>query len=549
MSFPDRNNPYNFDIFLEKRDSFNFYRDDPFLQKMIQKFTGDQWEGLHEKLLAFSEKVSFRWKNMTDSIARPEAHPKMFHYDAHNHRIDRIVRPLETSVLEREIFSEGLFSDRITPWEHFVKRLLLHQLGEFGVMCPLACTEGLIALIEHFPGHGVPELDKILIHCKEGIDGNFGIGAQFMSEIQGGSDIPSNLLEAVPEGNYYRLYGNKFFCSAMHADYAVVTAKVTGSQKAGTFVVPSWLPDDKEKERRNGYTINRIKWKMGTCELPTAEVDFNGAVAYAVGPTDKGVANAVGIVLTLSRIAVGISSGAAMLRAAREAQMYSEFRDVFGGKISQFPLAARQIKELADTSRRTIAGAFKLYDTYIKLGRKLFPGLKSGEPVEILKQRFILRELILMQKITTAYEAVDVIRKALSIFGGHGVMEEFSALPRLFRDAIVNELWEGPRNVLLTQVYRDLQRASEWFGPEEFVTKALDGAPRDRIIHLSLTLKNLLTRPALTGLSTDSLEAAGQWEEFCDDLFKTYQTQALMEVGEYPVIQSSSLPARSDFIK
>ena len=529
MSLPDRNNPYNFDAFLAQRDNFDFYRDDPFLQRIVRKYAGDERDQLHEKLLAFSPKVSFRWRDMADSIARPEVHPQMLHYDAHNHRIDRIVRPMETSVLEREIFSEGLFSSQTTPWEGFVKRLLIHQIGEFGVTCPLACTEGLVALTEHYPDHGVPELDRILQHCKEGIDGDFGIGAQFMSEIQGGSDIPSNLLEAVPDGKNYKLYGNKFFCSAMHADYAVVTAKVTGSEKVGTFIVPSWLPGDKSKERRNGYTINRIKWKMGTCELPTAEVDYNGAVAYAVGPTDKGVANAVGIVLTLSRIAVGISSGAAMLRAAREARMYSEFREVFGSKAGQFPLAARQIKAIVDTSQRTIAGAFKLYDTYIKLGRKLVPGLKTDEPLEVLKQRFILRELILMQKITTAYEAVDVIRTALSIFGGHGVMEEFSSLPRLFRDAIVNELWEGPRNVLLTQIYRDMQRATQWFDPAEFVSNALDGVPQEKVGQFSEALKRLLTRPVLTGVNADSLEAAGEWEEFCDDFFRTYQAQALAE--------------------
>ncbi|WP_347489572.1 acyl-CoA dehydrogenase family protein [Desulfoscipio sp. XC116] len=525
-------NSYNFDDFLKRRDSYDYYRDDVFLQRLVRKYVGDEWGELHRELLVFSSKVSFTWRNMADYMARPEVHPKMLHYDAHNHRIDRIIRPMETSVLEKEIFSEGLFSVGTTPWESFIKRFLLHQNGEFGIMCPLACTEGLIALIEHYPDHGIPELGKILQHCKEGIDGEFAIGAQFMSEIQGGSDIPANLLAAVPDGDNYKLYGNKFFCSAMHADYAVVTAKVTGNEKVGTFIVPAWLPGDKEKEHRNDYTINRIKWKMGTCELPTAEVDYNGAVAYPIGPIDKGVANAVGIVLTLSRIAVGISSGAAMLRAAREAKMYSEFRDVFGSKINKFPLAARQIRDMMNTSQRTIAGAFKLYDMYIKLGRKLVPGLKTNEPLNVLKQRFILRELILMQKITASCEAVDVLRKAMSVFGGHGVMEEFSSLPRLFRDAIVNELWEGPRNVLLTQIYRDLQRASAWFDPKAFVVEALMEAPKDTVNELSEQLQRLMNAPVLSGSDADSLEAAGEWEAFCDDFFGTYQQQALAEVIE-----------------
>jgi len=62
-----------------------------------------------------------------------------------------------------------------------------------------------------------------------------------MSEIHGGSDLPANLLEAVPEGKNYRLYGNKFFCSVAHTDYSVVTAKITGTDKVSTFIVPSWL--------------------------------------------------------------------------------------------------------------------------------------------------------------------------------------------------------------------------------------------------------------------------------------------------------------------
>ncbi len=541
MSLPNRNNPYSFDEFLERRDNFDFYRDDPFLQKLVKKYAINEWEDLHEKLLQFSPKVSFRWKRLADDIAKPEMRPYIEHYDAYNHRIDRIVRPMETHLLEREIFSEGLFSEKTTSWEHFVKRFLLHQIGEAGVLCPIACTEGLIALIEYFPDPEIPELGKILQHCKEGVDGEFGIGAQFMSEIQGGSDIPSNLLEASPDGKLFRLYGTKFFGSAVHADYSVVTAKVTGSEKVGTFVVPSWLQGDKEREHRNNYTIDRIKWKMGTVELPTGEITYNGALAYPVGALDRGVANAVGIVLTLSRIAVGISSGAGMVRAAREAQMYSEFRDVFGSKIYQFPVAANQLHRLLNAAKRTTAGAFKIYDLYLRLGRKLLPGLKSNEPIDMVKQRFNLRELILLQKITTSYEATDVIRDAISFFGGHGVIEDFTSLPRLLRDSVVNELWEGPRNVLLAQVLRDLQRASKWYAPEQFVSGVLDGAPEETIRYYTDGLKGYLGDSSLINFDEDSLRVAGEWEEFCDSFLRCYQETALADMEETPLMNDGKI--------
>jgi len=455
--------------------------------------------------------------------------------------VDRIVRSGETRTLEREVFAEGLFSEKTTPWEQLVKRLVLQQLGEAGVLCPTACTEGLIALIESFPEDMGMELERILRHCKEGIDGEFGLGAQFMSEIQGGSDIPSNVLEAEPDGDHYRIYGNKFFCSAIHADYAVITAKVTGSEEVGTFVVPAWLPGNKEKEIRNGVRINRLKWKLGTAEVPTAEVDFDGALAYAIGPINRGVANAVGIVLTLSRVAVGVSSAAAMMRAAREALLYSEFRDVFGKKICQFPLAVRQVRDLVDAAQRATAGLFKIYDLFIRLGKKLRGGLVSKESDERRKLHFNLRELIIIQKFVVAYETTDILRKAISIFGGHGVIEDFSSLPRLFRDAMVNELWEGPRNVLLMQVFRDLQRVAGWYNPREFVTSVLEGAPAPEVNVLAGELETLMKNPPWDSLDDASLDRAASWEAYCDTLFRAYQEQALREVGKAPIVQIDKL--------
>lgn len=541
MTLPDRHNPYSFDEFVENRGAIDFYSDDPFLQRIVNHYCSDELPGLHDILLEFSSKVSFRWSQLADRIARPEVLPYIEHYDAFNHRIDRIVRPQETTLLETEIFGEALFSSRTGTWENFAKRFLLHQIGESSVVCPLACTEGLIALIEEFPEDRHPELSRILDHCSEGVAGNFGIGAQFMTEIQGGSDIPSNLLEAEPAGDHYRIYGSKFFCSAMHADYSVITAKVTGSEEVGTFIVPSWLPGDKIRERRNGCRINRLKWKLGTAELPTAEVEYGGAVAYAIGPTNRGVANAVGIVLTLSRIAVASSSAAAMTRAAREALVYSQFRDVFGKMICEWPLAASQLKDFVDTAQRTTAGAFKVYDLFVRLGKRLQAGLSSKEPLETRKLRFNLRELIILQKLVSAYETVDVVRKAMSIFGGHGVMEDFSSLPRLFRDATVNELWEGPRNVLLMQVFRDMQRASAWYPPEEFVRSILQGASQDAIDDLSATLKDFLLKPQFLELGEGALERAVQWETFCDALFRAYQELALNEVGKAPILTADKM--------
>jgi len=528
MSFPDPHNPYSFDEFLQWRKSADFYDTDKFFQKVIRHYAPDQWEALDQAARQISPKVSFRWKKLAQEAAVPEKRPYLMHYDGHNHRIDRIVRPMETLILEKEIFAEKLFSDECSPLEKLVKMYLIYQLGESCVCCPMTCTEGLVALLEDYADS--PELQRILTHCKEGMGEDIAIGSQFLSEIQGGSDVPANLVEAVETDGTWRLYGDKFFCSATHADYAVVTAKPRGSEKVGLFIVPAWLEGNKEKEIRNGYTINRIKWKMGTSELTTAEISYNGAIGYPVGPLDKGLANVVGIVLTYSRLTVGIASAASMARAYREAKAYSKKRSAFGLAIGAFPLVKSQLDQMELFSRRTIAGTFKLYRDFLTLDNGLGKGMDTNEPIDLKIKRFAIRELIMLQKITAAWDTTDVIRTGMSIFGGHGVMEDFSSLPRLYRDSAINELWEGPRNVLLTQMHRDFQRAKEWYAPARVVASILDGAAPETVSRLADEAGELVAHPNLFTPDENTLAVCRRWDQFCADLTHAYQDLALAEV-------------------
>lgn len=523
-------NPYSFDPFLEQREGLDWFRDEPFLRRVVKKYSGHDYAKLEEGILAFSAHITKRWNRLAEQAARPEARAYLQQYDAHNHRIDRVVRPMELLTLEKEVFGSGLFSSQMNAWESIVKRLLIHQLGEAGIACPLTCTLGLVALLEQFPNDNFPELAEILMHTKEGMDGEYAIGAQFMSEIQGGSDLPANLVEAVPDGKYYRLYGNKFFCSVAHADYAVITARIRGTDQVTTFIVPSWLPGDKVREKRNGYQINRLKWKMGTSEVPTAEIQYNGALAYPIGPADRGIAVAVGIVLTLSRLEIGLASAGFMLRAAREARLYADFRTVFGRKVGEYPLSANTLRRIQEAAERTTAGAFKIYDLFLRLDQPLHPGLKSERPLEERMQLFNLRELVLLQKICATNDGAEVLRDAISIYGGHGVMEDFSSLPRLFRDIVVNEQWEGPRNLILTQIYRDISRVVDWYPPAQFVSSILSGATQKEIDHFTERLTALLQKPVLGEVSMESMDAAEEWDHFCDSFFKAYQRIALAEI-------------------
>ncbi len=529
MSLPDANNPYSFNEFLEWRASFDYYADDPFLQKVAAVFSGADFPALDEAARKLSRLASFRWRDLADAAAVPEKRPYLVNYDGHRNRVDRIVRPMETLVMEKEIFSEALFSTKTSNWTRVLKMFLIAQNSESCIVCPMVCTEGLVALLRRFAD--TPELLRILTHLTEGIDGDFAIGAQYLSEIHGGSDVAANLLEAVSEGGHYRLYGTKFFCSATHADYAVVTAKPRGSERVGLFVVPSWMPGNKKREIRNGHTIDRIKWKMGTAELTTGEITYNGATAYAVGPLDRGLANVVGIVLALSRMTIALGGAAGAIRVAREVERYTRFRTAFGFPLAEFPMVRRDIREIGRAARRTTAGAFSVYNEFFAIPGGLEGGLpKAGGPAE--RRRFRLRELVMLQKITVAQDSVDWLRKAMALFGGHGVMEDFSSLPRFYRDAAVNELWEGPRNVLLTQMHRDFKRVEPWYPAADVVEDILSGADSGVREPLVREISELMKPSDLFG--PDAEELCARWDRFCADLFHAYQDLALVHVENTP---------------
>ncbi|MDR3557523.1 MAG: acyl-CoA dehydrogenase family protein, partial [Syntrophobacteraceae bacterium] len=226
-----------------------------------------------------------------------------------------------------------------------------------------------------------------------------------------------------------------------------------------------------------------------------------------------------------SRLTVGLSAAASMARAAREARKYSEFREAFGSPVGRFPMAAGQIADLERHARRTTAGAFKLYRDFLDL-----QSMRDPESISARQKKFTVREAIMLQKITASWDCVDMLRRAMSLFGGHGVMEDFSSLPRLYRDAAVNELWEGPRNVLLTQIFRDIQRASAWYPPASFVEGLLEGADSGTVRELAGELSEITSRLDLFRMDEETIRLCSRWDCFCHRLFHSYQELALEEV-------------------
>src|SRR5512132_3980950 len=156
----------------------------------------------------------------------------------------------------------------------------LAQAGEGGHACPVVCTAGLVRALRT---RASDELrDRYLPPLLETDYDRAQRGAQFLTERHGGSDVGANRVEAVPDGDAWRLHGEKWFCSVADADQFVVTARpegaADGTRGIGCFLVPRTIDG-----RPNGFTIRKLKDKLGTRALATGEIVFEGALAHPIG--------------------------------------------------------------------------------------------------------------------------------------------------------------------------------------------------------------------------------------------------------------------------
>ena len=295
-------------------------------------------------------------------------------------------------------------------------------------LCPVAMTDGAARVLADVAGGAANEVLRHLISRDPAMAWTSG---QWMTERQGGSDVGRNAVVAKREGDHWRLFGQKFFCSNIGCEVALALARPEHAQ-AGTRGLALFLvPRDRPDGRRNSYRIDRLKDKLGTRAMATGEVTLDGAYAELVGDAERGV-----------------TAAATMRRACMLASAYAAQREAFGRKLDQHPLH----QEVLETIAAQADGALHLTMRMAQLlGRIETKEATSGEAA-------LFRLGIALTKLYTAKQAVAVVSEALECFGGQGYMED-TGLPRLLRDAQVLPIWEGTTNVLALDGLRVLRRA------------------------------------------------------------------------------------------
>jgi acyl-CoA dehydrogenase len=310
--------------------------------------------------------------------------------------------------------------------------------------CPLAMTDGAARTLLASGNQSL--IDRAVPHLTTRNPDEFWTAGQWMTELTGGSDVGLSETIAKEDTNGYRLYGRKWFTSAIASQIALTLARPEGNPPGGRGLALFYIETRDEHGRPRNIEINRLKDKLGTRKVPTAELTLTGTPAQLVKGTADGVRNITPL-LNVTRLWNGISSVALMRRGLALASDYARKRFAFGATLSEKPLHRDTLEGL----HAEFEGAFHFAFYVAELTGRSETREISDDDARLL------RLLTPLMKLSTAKQAVMVSSEVLESFGGAGYVED-TGLPVLLRDSQVLPIWEGTTNVLSLDALRALDQ-------------------------------------------------------------------------------------------
>ncbi len=316
---------------------------------------------------------------------------------------------------------------------------------EGGVMCPMAMTYSVVPSLRMAPFVAQEWMPRILstqydrrdIPVEEKTGAMIGM---FMTEKQGGSDVRANSTVAVPDGDGYLLTGHKFFCSAPMSDAFLVLANTDG-MGISCFLVPRWRLDG----TRNNLFIQRMKDKLGNKSNASTEMEFQDTYGVMVGEEGRGVRTIIEMVIG-NRLYCAMSSAGIMRQALVQALHHTSHRSAFQKRLIQQPLMQNVLADMAVEAEAALA-----------FGLRVARAMDNfDDPAEAALARIATA----VAKYWNTKRCPSLVVEALECHGGPGYVEE-SIMPRLYREAPLNSIWEGSGNVMGLDVMRAMGREVE----------------------------------------------------------------------------------------
>jgi alkylation response protein AidB-like acyl-CoA dehydrogenase len=417
----------------------NSFRDDTLLRSWLVRNLPENRRGeLETELDELGERAGGPLYRL--QLADRLNEPRLIQWDAWGNRIDEVeVSPLWREA-ERLAVAHGLVATgyarehgRYARAAQFAKVYLFHPSSDV-YTCPLAMTDGAARCLLQSGNSRL--IDRALPRLLARDPALFWTSGQWMTETTGGSDVGRSETTAVPDGEGWRLYGRKWFTSAVTSQMTLTLARPQGNPPGGKGLAMFYLEIRDADGRLNGIRVDRLKDKLGTRKVPTAELTIDGARAQLVGEPVNGT-RAIEPMLAVTRMWNSVCAVAAMRRASALARSYALEREAFGRRLAELPLHR---DTLAAVEAETW-GAFLITFLLVELTGRL----ESGEIDD--EQRALLRLVTPLTKLVTGKQAVSVVSEVIESFGGAGYVED-TGLPLLLRDTQVLPIWEGTTNVL-----------------------------------------------------------------------------------------------------
>ena len=350
--------------------------------------------------------------------------------------------------------------------------------------CPLAMTDGAATAL--LASGNATLIDHAVPRLTSRNPETFWTSGQWMTESTGGSDVGQTRTVAKQEQNVWRLYGRKWFTSAIASQMALTLARPEGNPAGGKGLALFYVETRDAQGRPNRLTVNRLKDKLGTRKVPTAELELQGTAAQPVYGLSDGIKN-IAPMLNVTRTWNSVSAVALMRRGLALARDYAQRRIAFGAPLSEKPLHVDTLAGL----QAEFEAAFHLTFFVVELLGRADAGQASAQQTDLL------RIMTPVAKLTTARQSVAVLSEVVEAFGGAGYVED-TGLPTLLRDAQVLPIWEGTTNVLSLDMLRALEGAGGLDVLERETRYVLQGIRHADLIRISARVEQ-------------TLEAAGRW--------------------------------------
>jgi putative acyl-CoA dehydrogenase len=376
--------------------------------------------------------------------------PVLHAFDRYGHRIDEVEFHPAWQALLSVAVEAGLHS---SPWAqprsgaHVARAAGTYMLTqvESGVYCPIAMTYGAVPALRHAPAVAAEWLPRIF---SRHYDPRFRPASEktgvllgmAMTENQGGSDLRTNTTQAEPAASdgprrWFRLTGQKWFMSAPMCDAFLVLAQSPGGLSC--FLVPRWT----RERQRNAIQILRLKDKLGNRSNASSEVEFAGAEGELIGEEGRGIPTIIEM-SNYARLDCAIGSAGLMRQAVAQAIHHASHRIAFQKKLIDQSLMTNVLADIGLECEAATVLIMRLARAY------------DEEDEAALAWRRVMTPAA---KFWICKRAPLVAAEAMEVLGGNGYVEE-SIMPRIYREAPVNSIWEGAGNVMCLDVLRALER-------------------------------------------------------------------------------------------